>query len=68
MHPDSWRYRGCLIFLSLPYFTRVFIFRVAVLVSADIYPGMILYGSLPYGMVDITIVGCLARPCHLAHD
>src|SRR5699024_11771805 len=42
--------------------------RAAVLVSAGIYPGMILCESLPCGMVDITIVGCLAHLFRLAHD
>ena len=66
MHPDSWRYRGCLIFLV--YHTCPVISQVAVLVYADIYPGMILCGSLPYDMVDITIVGYLVRLCHPERD
>ena len=54
MHPDSYRYRGCLIFkpTMLAHF-----FLAAVLVYADIYPGMILCGSSPYDMADTTIVG-----------
>ena len=63
MHPDSYRYRGCLIFKStmLAHF-----FLAAALVCAGIYPGMILCESLSYDMVGITTVGCLARLCHLA--
>ena len=65
MRPDSYRYRGCLIFKStmLAHF-----FLAAVLVYADIYPGMTLYGSLPYGMAGITIAGYLVRPCRPVHD
>ena len=39
-------------------------FLAAVLVYADIYPGMTLCESLPYDMVGITIVGYLAHLCH----
>ena len=65
MHPDSYRYRGCLIFKStmLAHF-----FLAAVLVYADIYPGMILCGSSPYGMAGITIAGCLAHLFHPERD
>ena len=65
MHPDSWRYRGCLIFKStmLAHF-----FLAAVWVCAGIYPGMTLCESLPYGMVDTTIVGYLVRLCHPERD
>src|SRR5699024_9054650 len=48
-------------------FTRLTFSRAAVLVCADIYPGMIPCGSSPYGMADITIVGCLAHLCHPEH-
>ena len=42
--------------------------RAAVWVCADTYPGMTLCESLPYDMVDTTIVGCLTHPFHPAHD
>ena len=66
MHPDSWRYRGCLIFLV--YHICPVISQVAVLVYADTYPGMTLCESLPYGMAGITIVGYLVRLCHPERD
>ena len=65
MHPDSYRYRGCLIFKStmLAHF-----FLAAVLVYADTYPGTTPCESSPYGMADTTIVGCLVHLFRLAHD
>ena len=61
MHPDSWRYRGCLIFLV--YHICPVISRVVVLVSACIVHAwqLLLVASLPCGMVGTTTVGYLVR-------
>ena len=66
MHPDSWCYRGCLIFLV--YHICPVISQVAVLVYADTYPGTTPCESSPYGMADTTIVGYLVHLFHPAHD
>ena len=61
MHPDSWRYRGCLIFKS----TMLAHFFLAVAwVRVCIVSGMLLCASSPRDMGDTTIVGYLVRLCH----
>lgn len=70
MHPDSWRYRGCLIFLVYHILPREIISRAVVLVSACIVHAwqLLLVVSLPCGMVGTTTAGCPDRPFPRVYD